>query len=510
LLIAGLPSPQPKNRARTHAFPIPMHRSTTLVLVALALVVGAALLVVGGGANLFGRVGSDTGEVLEETALGAVDLARDGARDAAPDGPRSPDALDGLATAATASERAAVAAPEVVDPDAPLPIRGQVLDRFGAPVAGAYVLWTPTPERVEQASEELKQRLIENLGESDSDSIAAGEFVTASPWTATRAVQSGTRTDASGWFEIPGGEAALGGRLEFGRESFAPKAPIAAVHEDGSDHYLFFPARGVDAPSLLVNCIDSESGAAFMPEHFTLELVALGAIPEGDNPESLLVGRAFRTTVHPGDVVLSSGRVRVDRLAPGTWRFTLRGSNSGFVTEDVEIPFAGDDVVVRVEVPCFDTAWFGSAFEATGVDALAPDNTLGFADYPGDRSKWRPIGERRPDRQFLHTLRGFGTGPVSGAVLEIELEAASGMAHNDSINLEYRGEDGFAWGSRISALAAGGTWNSGARQTLFIDLGALTSREGHPPLLELLEDGALDVYVQDDTAVYGLELHVIP
>lgn len=481
-----------------------MSRTNAIVLALIALFVGLGVWLVAGGTSLFGRVESDTGQDEEETDLGPVDLARDARpRDesAASDGAQELEVERG-----SESEREALEAPPVVDPGLPLPIRGQVLDRYGAPVPSARVAWQPqSPTDEEREGQPIEE--VDPWGDPIAEWINDGQ----GQWREGVFVASvDARTDENGWFELADSDARRGGTLTFGFGLFSPQLPVANVNANGDFHDLVFPARGQGAPRLIVELSDADDGSALMPDHFELDLVALGSVPEGEHPEWLEVGQSFRLTEHPRDVYLALGQAGADRLSPGTWRFTVRAANSAWHTQEVVVPFDGDDVRVELALETYEGVWVGSGFDERGVDALAPDTELGFADYPGDRAKWRPIGERRADLQFLHTLRGFGTGPVSGAVLEIEMEAASGMAHNDSINLEYRGEAGFAWGSRISAVASSGQWNTGTRETLFIDLGALTSREGHPPLLELLEDGALDVYVQDDTAVYGLELHIIP
>lgn len=484
----------------------------TLVLVLLALLIG------GDGLGLFGRTAADDEQDTARGPLGPVELAGDGAGAHLGADRASSDASP-IEGGATTDARVAVEAPAAVAKAVVPPIRGQVVDRYGAPVEGAELIWIPGSGEPQVPSQALLSGDELYTYDADFDELSTmgvpgpgrdpSKFVRDLEMFSIRIAEAAATTDVTGWFEVVGSDARRGGQLVVAPDLFAGVEWTFPVDVQGRDHFVQLPARGPDAPRLLMRLTDALDGAAIYPDHVALTFEKLGEIPEGEHPESLLVGGSFRNEAHPADILRSPGLLRVDRLAPGRWRLDLHASNSAFHTQVVEIPFDGDDVELDIALATFDGRWLGTAFGGEGIEALAPDTASGFAAYPGGVEKWRPLGERRPDRQFLHTLRGFGAGPFSSAVLEIEMEAASGMAHNDGINLEYRGESGFAWGSRISLLAAGGTWNSGTRQTFYIDLGSLESRGEHPPLLELLEDGALDVYVQDDTAVHGLELHVM-
>ena len=151
-----------------------------------------------------------------------------------------------------------------------------------------------------------------------------------------------------------------------------------------------------------------------------------------------------------------------------------------------------------------------------GWDALAPvvdgalepwpDPSSGFDLYGKDQSPVRRIGERRSDRSFRHTLE-FGPGELNAAYLELDLEAASGMAYNDSIGLEFYEGPRFAYSNRISVFT-GGNWRSPARRRLLIDLSNLPGKGGPVSVLPDMADGRLDVYIQDDTAVHDVRLFV--
>lgn len=109
------------------------------------------------------------------------------------------------------------------------------------------------------------------------------------------------------------------------------------------------------------------------------------------------------------------------------------------------------------------------------------------------------------DSHFRRTWR-FGPGPVQSARLVLDLEAASGMSHNDDLCLEFKGEpSSLVFCTSITALA-GRTWLPPQRERFSLDLGNLSEKDGPVSLLDDLADGRLDLYLADDTAVHGLRL----
>jgi hypothetical protein len=106
----------------------------------------------------------------------------------------------------------------------------------------------------------------------------------------------------------------------------------------------------------------------------------------------------------------------------------------------------------------------------------------------------------------VHTIGGFDGEEIEGAVLELDLEAVPDVCDNDTLSLEFAG-GGFAWGIGIGDLV-GQSWHQGQRALVSLDLARLPVPGGTVSLLDRLADGGLDVYVQDDTAVHALLLHV--
>ncbi|MEZ5979918.1 MAG: hypothetical protein R3F34_17135 [Planctomycetota bacterium] len=491
-----------------------MSRSFVALLVAAAALVAILLVFFGPFAPSFDVDGRGE-EHRERGPLGDVELADE--HPAANGEPgAAPSVADALGTVPTGGREALVAATE--EPERPLVVRGQVLDAYGSPAAGVAVRWYPAdPDRAFDAFvEAARSNGPGGPGPSirvDPVFVSSDGEIEDSKWEAYLDLGDDpyVYTDETGWFEFPWSDARVGGTIAYGVGLFANGAPRAPVDEQGRDHYLRLPARGANAPRLVVELTAKENGDPIFPSFAEIEALHLADPPADVEtlPESLTSRGHYRLDVDPRQILRQQGVLRVDSLAPGSWRLRVRGDSSEFVDRTVTMPFDGDDVVVRLELATYDGAWTSSALAGDTVDDLVPDASTGFADYPGDPAKWRPLEDRSANKQFLHTVRGFGTGPFSAAVLEIDLEAVPDACWNDSIALEFLGERRFAWNRRISDLA-GGNWNVGRRERLFLDLAKLPTDGAPLDLLASLADGALDVYVQDDTVVHALSLHVVP
>jgi hypothetical protein len=359
-------------------------------------------------------------------------------------------------------------------------VRGQVLDEFGAPSVGEWVQWD--------------QR-------SDDERNTKGFRANSLPI-------SHAQTDASGWFEFPleFGDASLGGRLQYGIVLFGGTTPIALVDREGRDHFLQYPTRGADGPELVVEVVDARDGAPLYPETFELALTAWSTEPVDPTlPESVTARGSWRIAPHPATIVRRLGEVRVERLAPGTWRLVARATNSTAVTREFTIPLRGDDVALRVELATFDGDWLVGLGPRVG-DLLAPDRGNGFDRFLAAELPRRELAGRDSNGHFVHTISGFDGEEIEGAVLELDLEAVPDMCDNDAIGLEFA-DGGFAWGIGIGELV-GRSWDQGQRALVSLDLARLPVPGGTMSLLDRLADGGLDVYVQDDTAVHALVLHV--
>jgi len=114
------------------------------------------------------------------------------------------------------------------------------------------------------------------------------------------------------------------------------------------------------------------------------------------------------------------------------------------------------------------------------------------------------------DTCFGHTFTDLPSC-VIGAQMTIGLRANSGGVFNDAINLDLGGPVDFRWGSAIANLpGAGGKWIPGQTLVVTLDLADLPpNNQGVTNILIGLEDGELDVYVQDDTSVDFITLELI-
>lgn len=200
-------------------------------------------------------------------------------------------------------------------------------------------------------------------------------------------------------------------------------------------------------------------------------------------------------------------------LAPGVWQVWAFAEGGGVAllsgtVEPGKVTQLSAILPRRTFIPRLT-----QALEAGAQEELTPDELSGFADFPVKGQERRGLGQGGTDRNFRHTFH-FAPGGIRGALLELELEAA-GWADNDSLTLEYLpledGQHRWAWGGRIRSLpGAPSNWQQGARAHLQLDLSALPGGAAPFDLRSYLQDGRLDIYVQDDTIVHGVRLLLDP
>lgn len=194
--------------------------------------------------------------------------------------------------------------------------------------------------------------------------------------------------------------------------------------------------------------------------------------------------------------------------------------------DDPSQQFGGDWLDVRCESTCTETVTltagrcdrFAGCEDGDGPEKATPDVGL----YSFMLSKWPTppldfdeepgVGGIAPNSAFGHTLTGLPGGIVS-ATLEITVAGTSGaggsQASTDSIGLEYTGQPTtFAWTGRFDDIQS---YPTGGLQVYILPLDALPPLGGVTTDLVTggyLADGRLDVYVQDDTQVDCIKLHV--
>jgi hypothetical protein len=117
------------------------------------------------------------------------------------------------------------------------------------------------------------------------------------------------------------------------------------------------------------------------------------------------------------------------------------------------------------------------------------------------------------DRQFdgvatnaalIHTFEGW-RGNVCGATLEIRLRGGESLlSYNDSVRLGLKGgnDPQRAWNYWVTVSRVMGNWGPGSEATLTLDLADLPTYVDMPTnILNALNDGDLELLVEDDTAV---------
>lgn len=168
------------------------------------------------------------------------------------------------------------------------------------------------------------------------------------------------------------------------------------------------------------------------------------------------------------------------------------------------------------EAPCENAT--SATFEAGNNDNFTgtSEPTSPSADLQVVLSQYasgtRDFDELMSNRVFGHTFTALPTGIVA-ATLELHLRGRPDIPSNDALSLELVGGiTPFGWARRISDLPeAGGTWNVDQDAVFTLDLAALPlAGGGFTDILPNVNlDQALDVYIQDDTAVDYMILTVL-
>lgn len=195
-------------------------------------------------------------------------------------------------------------------------------------------------------------------------------------------------------------------------------------------------------------------------------------------------------------------------LGIGTWEIVIAAQEGESRLETVKVTEVGKTIEVGVTL----RTWPGSFVDRTEGRQLDPESkypvvndSRGLGRYIADRKRM-PYAATSWDAHFAQTLR-FGQGPVRAATLTMDLKAISGMSSNDALYLEFTGnpDKPFVYSTRIEKIT-GGRWSKPRRTRVHLDLANLPDGVN---LLRELEDGLLDVIVQDDTAVLDLSLRIV-
>lgn len=149
--------------------------------------------------------------------------------------------------------------------------------------------------------------------------------------------------------------------------------------------------------------------------------------------------------------------------------------------------------------------------------ALPAEPTQPAADLVAYTQKWWPLPATRQfdteatDLALIHTFTGW-QGPICGATLELHLHGGpSTLSSNDSIRLELLGgsdhQKAFLYWVTIHYVL--GDWGPGQAGVVTLDLADLPVYGGFPTdILISLNDGRMDLMVEDDTAVDYAKLDI--
>lgn len=306
-------------------------------------------------------------------------------------------------------------------------------------------------------------------------------------------------TTASGSFCFEDVEAAEGQRLSIGA-GWLTQPITAEVDPALLGQVVELPGVSEQAGLLEVRLFD-EAGEPLLIERVESRLVALAA------------PHPIAWTRHDPRSLFDQGtRVTLTDLAPGKWELWVFASGGGVARVEAQVvPHERTPVEVTLPRRSF-VPRATLALEEGGEDVAMGDEESGFGTFEIKGQGLRALGDGGTDKNFRHTFR-FAPGGVRAALLELDLEAAS-WADNDGVNLEYGVVDGkhrWAWGSRITSLpGAPSRWQRGARAMIQLDLASLPGKDGPVDLRGELQDGRLDVFVQDDTIVRAVRLLLDP
>lgn len=397
-------------------------------------------------------------------------------------------------------------------------LSGVVRDAQGAPVAGVRVefrapfdpefafanpaAWTDTggesgggvtadaksPGSVEDAA------LPFNESQMATEQALAGRFASAV-------------TNDAGEFKLQGVADVASGELHYGLDLFEGDPLRSPVHSGAGSQVLVLPARPAGTPLVKVRVVDGRNGQPLEVEHLLTRLLRLPTVPVLDPSGSgrPLPRRALRQP-SADQVRRGPGWVELE-LWPGTWWLELASARSRATVLEFQVPRDGKPVELEVELDVFAAAdgWELLAPVVDGELALEPESSNGFSEYTLDVQPNRPLGEIRRNLTFRHTLR-FEPGEFTEAYLELELEAGSSMAYNDSLGLEFGLPPKFGFHQYLSTIH--GDWRVPMHERVFVDLSSAIGFHGEVDVRPMLTDGQLDIYVQDDTGVHDLRLYL--
>ncbi|MFT7542483.1 MAG: hypothetical protein ACI9K5_003463 [Gammaproteobacteria bacterium] len=291
--------------------------------------------------------------------------------------------------------------------------------------------------------------------------------------------------------------------LRYGASLFLGEALTVAVPEEGGEQILQLPARLYSG--LAIELVGPDEPPKPTPEWASFDLLYLA--------EGLERGR---WQANAQDVTLARGRIQAYGLAPGIWRVWIHCSGAEATSVELSVEAKPELTAAKVTIPYPESGQFtGSPLEPIFQDATSThatrDPQFGFNQFGGDVAA-RDFGESGANALFGHSITGFGSGPVTEATLELVLEGTQPVSGSGLIAMEYRGPTApkpWAWIYPLSKVSQTTRLRAFTRrQRMLLDLSNLPSADGPISLLKELEDGVLDLMIEDGVIVHSLTLRV--
>jgi hypothetical protein len=203
------------------------------------------------------------------------------------------------------------------------------------------------------------------------------------------------------------------------------------------------------------------------------------------------------------------------------WAQTAPVSVFGKVKVNAYATFFGPNFMNDTTCVCrhIDTCLAGTKDDFVGPEPSSPNPGLlaimNRVDGGNGNGALARFDTTANNHGFGHTFTRCGdwdpTCWIVGAKLNMHLKATGDVPSTDYLALgDFKaGGIGSIWGIYLRKLASGGSWTLGNEMTVSLDLGALPAGGNGPSnIIAALQDGDLDVYIQDDTEVDYLELIV--
>jgi hypothetical protein len=219
-----------------------------------------------------------------------------------------------------------------------------------------------------------------------------------------------------------------------------------------------------------------------------------------------------------------NGYYQFDGLVPGTYGVSETNQPAWVQTYPLSVFYMidleeGDNLTGfdfgNSDTTCVDSIMWETCFDGTMDDFVGPEPchwSTAMESWITGQNHIENFDEPAADQFFGHTIEGCWEDYclVLEATLTIRMTPSDGGCGNDGIHLGEYGGSGTFWWTYISELCGDNTWEMGDVETFTLDLADLpvTGHDRTNNILAGLQDGSLDVVVQDDSKVDWIQLDV--